>query len=299
MCGWRQPFFCISSLGLFGLCCYCLAAKSCLTLSNPMDCSPPGSSVHGISQARTLEWVAISFSGESSQPRDWTGASYVSGIDRWVLSHWVTRESPCLGCYNEIPYIGWFIDKRKLFLIVWRLGSLRSRQEHGHILVRVLFLVHSQPLFIVSSHGRRGRVSLWGLIYKNYIPIVRVSGLWPKHFPQIPHSNTSHWAFWSQPTDKLGIQTFRAPLISNPITTNHSRIKSCISRNFLVVQQLKLHSSTEGGTISSLAQGPKISHAKWHSQNQQTKSPYHQVFPADNIQGETYIHKEVTERTSL
>ena len=40
------------------------------TLGNPMDCSPPGSSVHGIFQARILEWVAISFSRGSSQPRD-------------------------------------------------------------------------------------------------------------------------------------------------------------------------------------------------------------------------------------
>ena len=40
----------------------CLVAKSCPPLCDPMDCSPPGSSVHGISQARILEWVAISFS---------------------------------------------------------------------------------------------------------------------------------------------------------------------------------------------------------------------------------------------
>ena len=45
-------------------------AQSCLTLCDPMDCSPPGSSVHGILQARILEWVAISFSRGSSQPRD-------------------------------------------------------------------------------------------------------------------------------------------------------------------------------------------------------------------------------------
>ena len=38
------------------------AAQSCLTLSDPMDCSPPGSSVHGIFQARVLEWSAIAFS---------------------------------------------------------------------------------------------------------------------------------------------------------------------------------------------------------------------------------------------
>ena len=43
--------------------CVCvLVAQSCLTLCDPMDCSPPGSSVHGILQARILEWVAISFS---------------------------------------------------------------------------------------------------------------------------------------------------------------------------------------------------------------------------------------------
>ena len=47
-----------------------LVAQLCLTLCDPMDCSPPGSSVHGILQARILEWVAISFSRGSSQPRD-------------------------------------------------------------------------------------------------------------------------------------------------------------------------------------------------------------------------------------
>ena len=44
-------------------------AQSCPTLCDPMDCSPPGSSVHGVFQARILEWVAISFSRGSSQPR--------------------------------------------------------------------------------------------------------------------------------------------------------------------------------------------------------------------------------------
>ena len=47
-----------------------LVAQSCPTLCEPMDCSPPGSSVHGIVQARILEWVAVSFSRGSSQPRD-------------------------------------------------------------------------------------------------------------------------------------------------------------------------------------------------------------------------------------
>ena len=46
--------------------------QSCPTLCDPMDRSPPGSSVHEILQARILEWVAVSFSRGSSQPRDWT-----------------------------------------------------------------------------------------------------------------------------------------------------------------------------------------------------------------------------------
>ena len=53
-----------------------------LTLCNAMDCSPPGSSVHGILQARILEWVAMPSSRGSSQPWDRTCTSYVSCTDR-------------------------------------------------------------------------------------------------------------------------------------------------------------------------------------------------------------------------
>ena len=53
--------------------------QSCLTLCRHVDCSPPSSSVHGILQARTLEWIAISFSRGSSPPRDWTQVSHTAG----------------------------------------------------------------------------------------------------------------------------------------------------------------------------------------------------------------------------
>ena len=59
--------------------CSCLVAKLCLTLCDPMDCSPPGSSVHGIIPARILEWVSISFSRESSWPKDQNCVSCISG----------------------------------------------------------------------------------------------------------------------------------------------------------------------------------------------------------------------------
>ena len=54
-------------------------AQLCPTLCDPMDCRLPGSSVHGIFRARILEWVAISFSRRSSQPRDWSWVSLMVG----------------------------------------------------------------------------------------------------------------------------------------------------------------------------------------------------------------------------
>ena len=59
--------------------CMCEVAQSCPTLCDPVDCSLPGSSLHGILQARILEWVAISFSRGSSQPRNGTWVSRIVG----------------------------------------------------------------------------------------------------------------------------------------------------------------------------------------------------------------------------
>ena len=56
-----------------------LGTHSFLTLGNPMDCSRPGSSVHGVLQARLLEWVAIPFFRRSSWPCDWTWVSHITG----------------------------------------------------------------------------------------------------------------------------------------------------------------------------------------------------------------------------
>ena len=63
-----------------------LATQSCLTLCNPMDSRPPGSSVHGILQARILEYIVIPFSRESSCARDQTWVFCIAGI-LYHLSH--------------------------------------------------------------------------------------------------------------------------------------------------------------------------------------------------------------------
>ena len=75
----------------------CLCPKSlqsCPTLCNFVDCSLPGSSVHGILQARILEWVAMPSSRGSSQPRDQARVSCISYIDRQVLYHQCHLGSP-------------------------------------------------------------------------------------------------------------------------------------------------------------------------------------------------------------
>ena len=100
--------------------CVCVRAHTCsvtwlcLTLCDSVDCSLPGSSVHGISQVRILEWVAISSTRRSSRPRDWTCISCVSciagGFFLYLLSHqgkpillYLLIPSPC---FAHVPAPG-------------------------------------------------------------------------------------------------------------------------------------------------------------------------------------------------
>ena len=87
-------------------------AQSCPTLCDPVDCSLPGSSVHGILQAWILEWVAISFSRGSSRPRDWTQVSCIGGR-RFNL--WATREAcPVTYSLTTPPFVilgNWLVVK--------------------------------------------------------------------------------------------------------------------------------------------------------------------------------------------
>ena len=83
----RQPRLPSLSPSVYMLCACMLSHFSRVRLYDPMDCSPPGSSVHGILQPRILEWVAMPSSRGSFQSRDWTCVSYVSCIGKWVFYH--------------------------------------------------------------------------------------------------------------------------------------------------------------------------------------------------------------------
>ena len=86
--------------------------QSYRTLGDPMDCSPPGSSVHGILQARILEWVAVPFSRGSSQPRDWTRVSPIAGrhftshqrVEYVILLKWMINIVKCVFSNLLLPW---------------------------------------------------------------------------------------------------------------------------------------------------------------------------------------------------
>ena len=129
-----------------------LFPQSYPTLCNTMDCSPPGSSVHGILQARVLGQIAIPCSRVSSQPRDWT---WVSRFASRFFTTWVTREAQifwklqiyaeytisvfkCL-CYMcniyvlklKLQYFGHMMWITDLFENTLMLGKIECRRRRG------------------------------------------------------------------------------------------------------------------------------------------------------------------------
>ena len=106
-------------------------AQLCPTLCDPMDCGLPGSSFHGIFQARILEWVAISFSRGSSRPRDWTRVSHIIVSRRFTI--WATREGHIQSSENHQPSsFDPFGIKRLVFWGILRTRSVLSlRRSRG------------------------------------------------------------------------------------------------------------------------------------------------------------------------
>ena len=116
------------NIWLVAECVWMNACSVALTHYNPMDCSPPGSSAHGISHTRKLEWVAISCSRGSSQPRDGTCVSCVLCIGRWFFlplchlgSHLCLRNLvfiPCTLPKGTLKNYDWFPLSQVIFVIV-------------------------------------------------------------------------------------------------------------------------------------------------------------------------------------
>ena len=147
------------------------SCKLCLTLCDPMDCRPPGSSVHGISQARILEWVTISF----SQPK---GVFPTQGSNlhllhcRCFLYHWATSEAWSHGyravakCYLcEVCFIffiwpgkrePWNEEKAciiSIFICKLRNGLILPDNPSGNNIKTFVWVILSIPLIRFHRHG--------------------------------------------------------------------------------------------------------------------------------------------------
>ena len=140
------------------ICTHAESLQSCLTLQDPMDCSPPGSSVHGILQVRILEWFVMTSSRESSWPRDRTHMSCVSctAVDSLPLSH---RGSLC----KDMHARNIMTASKNAWPLVWgdptclgETGPLRHKHwaralaptSHNHWvhMLQLLKLVHLEPV---------------------------------------------------------------------------------------------------------------------------------------------------------
>ena len=150
-----------------------LVAQLCLIICNPMDCSPPGSSVHGILQAGILEWVAISFSRGSSRPRD---SACISCTGRWIPHHLSHQGSPV--CAKGAIYMGNVVDESGIEYVcvlvspgLLKLAKLPpTGQKKQHFILPQLWRpeIPNQGVSRASSEGcgeasSFASSSLWGL----------------------------------------------------------------------------------------------------------------------------------------
>ena len=125
-----------------------LVTQSCLTLCDPTDCSPPGSSVHGILQARILKWIAVPFSRVSSWPRDWTEVFCLAGgfFTSWTTRKALHQERPANSSHTALQVQG---------------DSTRSQGKNlilDHLMVERLFVNDLQEENMCHWKGRESEV---------------------------------------------------------------------------------------------------------------------------------------------
>ena len=150
-------------------CHVCMCAQLYPTLCNPMDRNPPGSSDHGVFQARVLGWVAISYSRRSSLLWDWNHVSCIYYIDRQILFHCATQESQSLikVSLNKASK-EWLVSKytQACNSVYWRKHRVGRSNRRIGFLTNVHLLKQSTEIFLTVLSEGLGPwdVEFWRLI---------------------------------------------------------------------------------------------------------------------------------------
>ena len=176
-------------------------AQSCPTLRDPMDCSPPGSSVREIFQERVLEPVAMPFSRGSSRPRDQTHVFCISCIGRWILYHRATWEA--LKSAYRLPNFPFHFG----YQVAWRLmlvlhaapmmgfmSCTCTMIPQSSILIYLVFVLKFVFKFIFHLF------IVWGFLYRHMQPWMQINVNKYKNISlplvQAPHSSEEVTEVW-------------------------------------------------------------------------------------------------------
>ena len=166
----------------------CLVTQLCPTRCEPMDCSPPGSSVHGIFQARIMEWVTISFSRGSSQPWDQTCVSCCLQNCRQILYLLSLRNDYLKGSrlfnWKSKDVTEDFEDTEKISLSHQKTLIFKKHSNHNSKHKHIQEIISSWQQFFYES-GNTYKVAFWGLVDE-------LSGIW-----SLPKGSLKTSLLWS------------------------------------------------------------------------------------------------------
>ena len=234
---------------VFSLCVCAKSLQSYLTLCNPMDWSPPGSSIHGIRWASILEWAAVPSSKASSWPRDWTCISYISCIGRQVLYHYRHLGRPALSQHYPQFSSVQPLSPVRLFVTPWTTA-------------------HQASLSITNSQSPPKPMSIEAVMPSNHLILCRSLLLLPSIFPSIRvFSNDSalrirwpkYWSFSfsiSPSNEHPGLISFRMDWLDllavqetlKRLLQHHSSKASILQHSAFFIVQLSHPYMTTGKT---------------------------------------------------